>query len=164
MKEIDCVVAAAVLFSISGCYSYSAVGLDRARVGERVRARVTAEQAQHLGSVLGREDRLVDGELLEIGDSDVTVAVPSTIAAEGLGVTRAYQRIAIPRSALLELELRRLDRVRTGLAVGAGTAVAASLAIGAFSIVHAQDSPGRGGSDKMRIPVVFVRLGRVSVP
>ena len=62
----------------------------------------------------------------------------------------------IGRGELLELEVRKLDRMRTGLIVGATAAIASSVLIKSLrGNAGKEPLPGGGGTDA----IVFLRLG-----
>ena len=65
------------------------------------------------------------------------------------------QRVSIGRGELLELEVRKLDRTRTGLIVGATAAVAGSILIKSLRGDPGKEQlPGGGGTDN----IVFLRV------
>jgi hypothetical protein len=127
-----------------GCYSYRVVPVEQAPVGETVRARVSATEAERLRGVLGRDERVVEGQLLAQPDSAILVAVRTSLVDASV---QTHQRVALPRHGLLELEVRRLDRWKTlgvaAVVVGATTAVAVSQ----FNSAKPTENGGKGGSN-----------------
>jgi len=163
-KRIRTLMLSGFVLSVMGCYRYSAASVESLRIGEPVRARISGQQAERLEPILGYTDRSIEGELLEKADSDIVIAVATTLSPEAsAGVARVHQRIAIPRSALEEVEIRQLDRARTSLAAAiaaAGVAVAAAAVSQAIQL-------GQGGSrpnpNKTRLPgrpVIRIQLTR----
>lgn len=142
------------MFLLAGCYGYSAATVETVRVGQPVRARVSGAQAERLEPVLGDIGRVVEGQLLDKADSALTIAVATPVSSEGAtSLSRAYQRIEIPRAELQEIELRHLDRTRTSLAVVAAAAGAAA-AFGAVSqVVQLGSGSSRSNPNRMRLPV-----------
>jgi hypothetical protein len=157
VRRIDGVRGAAlglVAFALSACYSYAAAPPSGARVGERVRVRVSGAAADRLEPTLGHSDRTIEGDLLEQADSSIAlgVALPNQMGA-GTMTSRPQQRIVIARAELQELELRRLDKVRTSLLVGVG--VGAVVAIAASKGSSLLGGSGAGGSpNERRVPVM----------
>ena len=139
-------------WALSACYTYTAVPPSGARVGERVRVRVSGAEADRLEPLIGQNERTIEGEVLEQADSSIALGVALLAASDATSLSsRPQQRIVIPRAALQELELRRLDKVRTSLLVGAG--VAAVAAIAASSGSSLLGGGGNGGSpNEHRVP------------
>ena len=139
---------------LSACYVYTAAPPLGARVGERVRVRVSGAEADRLEPTLGLMGRTIEGDLLELADSSIAlgVALPYQPDATAMA-SRAQQRIVIPRAELQEVELRRLDKVRTSLLIGIG--VAGVVAIAASKGSSLLGSGGTGGSpNERRIPAM----------
>ena len=112
-----------------GCYSYVAAPSTGARIGEQVRVRVSGAQADRLEQVLGVNDRNIEGELLEQADGSVVLGVALPVPGQsGTTLERAQQRITIDRAELQDIELRRLDKLRTTLLVGGAVAAVAAIA------------------------------------
>lgn len=151
--------------ALSACYAYTAAPPAGARVGERVRLRVSGAEADRLEPTLGLSGRSIEGDLLEVADSSIAVgvALPYQLDATTMS-SHAQQRIVIPRGELQELELRRLDKVRTSLLVGAG--VAAVVAIAASKGSSLIGGSGGGGSpNERRVPIIAPMLRwRFSLP
>ena len=156
--------AVLLLPALAACYTYRGATIESARVGEPVRARISGAEAERVAEILGRDDRYLEGELLERTDSTVLIAVPSTTGAEGGAITRAYQRIQVPRTGVQEVELRELDRVKTTGAVLAVTAGVAAAVTGAMAAVGnpSRDGKGRENPEDFRPPIYNIRL--LSIP
>lgn len=161
MRRFDCLRAAALgLLApvLSACYAYTAAPASGARVGERVRVRVSGVEADRLEPTLGLSGRSIEGDLLEVADSSIALGVALPYQLDGPTMSsRAQQRIVIPRGELQELELRRLDKVRTSLLIGAG--VAGVVAIAASKGSSLIGGGGGGGSpNERRVPVMVPLL------
>jgi hypothetical protein len=143
--------------ALGGCYSYRVVPVERAPVGETVRARVSSTEAERLRDVLGRDDRVVEGELLAQPDSAILVAVRTSLVGASV---QTHQRVTLPRQGLLELEVRRLDRWKTlvvaGVVVGAATAVAVSQ----FNSATPSENGGKAGSNNSLVLPLGMPLRR----
>jgi hypothetical protein len=125
--------------------------------GLDVRVRVAAGSASQYSSVVGGEGRVLDGRVLENTNGDLVVGVSSvspvtatTAVSDPTG--RLFQRVSVPRDALLEVEVRRLDRTRTALVVGVLAAATAAVAITQFDHASAIEEKGKGGGQAARIP------------
>jgi hypothetical protein len=121
----------------AGCYTYIPVDPATVTPGMEVRARVAAAAAEKLADTLGLTDtRLLDGTLVDQHGGGISLSVqtapPGTVGApKGI-----FQTVAINKPDLLELELARVDKVRTGFAVG----IVAGGLILATALLHGQGS------------------------
>jgi hypothetical protein len=143
-----------VLSLLAGCYTYAPIDPAAARPGESVRARISAPAAARLAPLLGTgETRLLTGKLIENGATELIVEVPAVVeVGVGNSVQSLYQRVSIPRAELVELETRKLDRLRTGALAAAATVVIGGAVIKAAAGGQGKEPlPGGGGTDT-RLP------------
>lgn len=126
----------------TGCYSYAPMEASRLQAGESVRMRVTAGTAEHIQPLLGRTDaRLLSGTVVSTGADTLIVEVPTTTRLAGSGTYQTLnQRVSIPRTGLIELESRSLNRTRTWIVTGA-----AAVIVGAIVLRATVEGPGTGG-------------------
>ena len=138
-----------------GCYTYAPIEPSAARVGEGVRARITAPAATRLAPLLGTgETRVLTGKLIENGANELIIEVPAVVeVGVGSSVQSLYQRVSIARGEVIELEARKLDRFRTGAFVAAGVAVVGGVVVKATSGGPGKEPLPGGGSTDSRIPV-----------
>ncbi|MGH7709853.1 MAG: hypothetical protein ACREOG_01135, partial [Gemmatimonadaceae bacterium] len=90
----------------------------------------------------------------------VIVEVPAVTQAEigSSAVQTLHQRVSLPKSDVLEWEIRTLNRGRTYALVGGAIAIAAAILIGALQGEPGSEGPpGNGGVDAL---VPAFRLGR----
>ena len=143
-----------LMLLVAGCYGYTGASLDSVRVGEPVRARISGAQAERLEPILGNTGRTIEGQLLEKDDSGIVVAVASPVSSEGSAtVLRAYQRVAVSRADLQEVEIRHLDRARTTIAIVGATAAAAVAFAAVSQIVQLGSGGNRSNTNKNRVPI-----------
>ena len=140
---------------LGGCYSYRVVPVEQAPVGETVRARVSATEAERLRDVLGRDDRVVEGQLLAQPDSTILVAVRTSLADASV---QTHQRVAVPRHGLLELEVRHLDRWKTLGVAGVVAGAAAAVAVSQFNSAKPTANGGKAGSNRALVLPLGVSL------
>jgi hypothetical protein len=141
---------------LAGCYAYAPIEPGTVRPGTSVRLRVSAAAADRLEPVLGASSgRLLSGVLIDAGTDTMVVEVPSVILAEvGSSLQTLHQRVSIGRTELLELETRKLDRMRTAAVVGPAAAVIAVILVKAIrSDPGKEQLPGGGGPGEVRVPV-----------
>lgn len=133
--------------ALQGCYSHSVIPVENAPVGADVRARISAAEAERLQEVLGREYRVLRGEVVGEEPGGLLLQVPATVGASS---RRLNQRVVIPEPEILELEVRALDRWRTAGLVAALAAVGGYLVAAQFGDDDASDtsSPPRGSGEQ----------------
>lgn len=150
------------LTSLCGCYTYDPARLGDVRAEMRVRARLSEAELARLGSVVPSDGRVIEGEVLERGGGELLLLVPVTTDVVGTRVATLHQRLRIPDSGIIEIEARRLDRLKTGLVLGAAAAVAGAIAVAALKRGYRSDRTGNGGTPpEMVVPAGFsIGLGR----
>ena len=159
-------VAAALLFLAlsGGCYRYSYVERDTLRPGEEIRVRLNAEEAERVGDILGRDDRVYDGRVLEAPDSSLTLAIRSFIVQQGGATESGHQRIVVPRSSVVEMQLRTLDRPRTAGAIVVAVAATTAAAIISFKAINGKNDKGtKLPGERSRSPGLVIPL-RFAIP
>lgn len=139
---------------LAACYTYAPIDLASVPPGSSVRARVSGATADQLEPLLGIPDaRLLNGIVIESRADTMILEVPTVLRTDVGGATQTlHQRVSIPRSGLLELEARKLDRFRTVAVVGGSTVL-----VGAFVIKSLIADPGKeplpgGGGAEIRWP------------
>lgn len=136
------------LLALGGCYSYSVVPMESAAAGTRVRARISATEADRLSEILGREERVLEGRVLPGASQGLLLEVPAALTTAGTSVRWMNQRIELAPADVLELEVRRLDPWRTAGAVAVLTTVVGYAAVQAFDAVGEPSGEGsKGGTD-----------------
>ncbi len=140
-------VCAALLFS--GCFSYLPIEPGEVEPGLTVRARVSAAASARIAPLLGAtEARRLDGTLITNSADTLIVEVPTVMADTREFGRTPNQRVSIPRGDLLELEVRRLDRVRTVVVAGTVAAVVGGVLVKALTGGPGKEPlPGGGGTD-----------------
>ncbi|HEX5435732.1 MAG TPA: hypothetical protein VFW98_01135 [Gemmatimonadaceae bacterium] len=133
---------AACVPALGACYTYTVVPVTTATAGSGVRVRITGAEADRLGDVLGRDqDRVVEGDLVAPpNDGNLLLSLPSSTAQEDGSVTRTFQRVVVPRNAIVTFEVRRLDRWKTGGLAALAATVLGVVAVEAFT--NEQTPPG----------------------
>jgi hypothetical protein len=124
-------LAAFCCVSTTACYSYIPVRAgDAFQPGSAVRVRVSASEAERLEELRSVYDRLVEGVVVGSSGSEVLLDTSVGTLDPMRGTRPLTQRLNIARSEINEVELRRLDRFRTGAAVG-GLVLATGLVVAA---------------------------------
>ncbi len=149
------------LLGVAGCQTFQPTSFDRVSPGERVRARVNSAWADSLDALLQRDGRVVEGTVVEKPDGALLLEVPVQSELRGIEFQTINQRVRIPESAFVELELRELDRGRTlGVAALAGAIVAAFVVQQLSKESGGGTIPGGGGPVESPVGPVF----RIPVP
>jgi len=161
-RLVPALIVATSAATAGGCYTYAPVAPASAPVGAAVRVRLTPEEAERVHGVLGRDDRLLEGTVMEAVPDAVVIAVPTTAgtAAPGLASARLHQRITVPVPAVVELETRRLDKLRTGLLVGGIAAVLGTVIGTQFIGSDSPEGQDKPGDDRLVVPVFSISVGR----
>lgn len=132
-----------VLLSAAGCYKYEPLEVGSVTPQTLVRARLSVSEAEQLKSIIPSENRVVSGLVVEANPSQLLLELPSARRAQAAGLQVLHQRVAISRAGIVELESKKLDRLKTGLLAGAGAA-------GIVSILFAANVIDTGGEGQPR--------------
>jgi hypothetical protein len=145
---------------LAGCYAYAPIEPATVRPGISVRARVSGAGADRIAPLLGTSNaRLLSGRLVDTHADTLIVEVPTVMQASSAGLAEPlHQRVSIPRTDLLELETRRLDRFRTAAVVGSVAIVVGAIAVKALRNERGgSGTPPGGGGNEARIPLLRLR-------
>ena len=140
---------------LASCYTYATTEPAALRAGTSVRARVSSTAADRLAALLGTTDaRLITGTLIDNGPDTIIVEVPTVTRAEvGSSVQTLHQRVSISRGELLEIETRKLDRLRTGAIAGSAAVIVGAVVIKAIRRDPGTERPpGNGNGGEFRSP------------
>ncbi|HEU5210330.1 MAG TPA: hypothetical protein VFU06_13130 [Longimicrobiales bacterium] len=147
----------------TGCYSYSEAAIEDVAPGTPVRLRVTGAEADRLAELRMSDDREVPGTLLRRENGAILLDTPIAAADATSRAGRLTQRVEIPVSQVQDVEVRRLDRLRTGALVGAVAAAAVFIVMEGFGSGNANDDRPpienpemrRGPAVQIRVPIGF---------
>jgi hypothetical protein len=135
------VIAACHAFS-TACYRYTPIDTQAPpTLGTEVRVRLSDAGALSLAPLVGNRIELVDGRLVSVADTSLTLAVTATTDRLGNETPWRGEEVAIPRTSFTDLERRTLDRGKSYLVGGLTAGVVAVVGIG-FSVA------GGGGGGK----------------
>ena len=136
---------------VTGCYAYTAAQPGAVVPGVTVRARITPAAGESVAPVLGTRPQSLTGKLISNARDTLILEVPTAVQAEiGSAVQTLHQRVSIPRSELIFLEIRELDRKRTyGVVGGAAIVVGVLLYKALKGEPGSERLPGGGGADAL---------------
>lgn len=135
---------------LSGCFTYlPVVEPGQLEPGLSVRARVSPAAGARIAPLLGATDaRQLDGTLITNSTDTLIVEVPTVMADTREFGRTPNQRVSILKSELLELEVRRIDRLRTAAVVGSAAIIAGTLLVKSLKGEPGKEPlPGGGGTD-----------------
>jgi hypothetical protein len=105
-----------------------------------VRVRLTDAGSVSLAPLIGNRIEIVDGRLVSVADTSLTLSVTATTGRVGDETPWRGEEVAIPRAMVSGLERRTVDRGKSYLVGGITAGVVAMAAVG-FSLAG-----GSGGS------------------
>jgi hypothetical protein len=135
-------VAIAAWSAVSiGCYRYAPIDAQAPpALGTEVRVRLTDAGSVSLAPLIGNRIEIVDGRLVSVADTSLTLSVTATTGRVGDETPWRGEEVAIPRAMVSGLERRTVDRGKSYLVGGITAGVVAMAAVG-FSLAG-----GSGGS------------------
>ena len=147
MKPAVSAIVACVL--LSGCFTYIPIEPGDVEPGVSVRARVSPSAGARIAPLLGATDaRRLDGTMIAHASDTLIVEVPTVVVDTREFGRQPNQRVSIARGDLVELEVRRLDKVRTAGVVGGAALILATTLIKALKGEPGREPlPGGGGTD-----------------
>jgi hypothetical protein len=144
-----CLLALFLISTLGGCYTYIVMPVEQIPVGSDVKARISGAEADRLTQELGSEqDRVISGELTEKQESDILLSLPKSVQHSTGPNSTVYQRVAIPRTSLFDVEVRRLDKWKTGGLMALAATLISVVAIKQFGNNGNPGGSGKGGEDK----------------
>ena len=146
-----------MLVALTGCYSYATLDPAATQPGASVRARINGQTADLLQPLLGMDTRILTGTVIATAPDTMIIEVPTAASApSGGAIVRLKQRVSVPRSGLLELESRTLNKGRTALVAAGASAGVTALIVGGYILGPGKEKlPGEPGGPDFRIPIVF---------
>ncbi|MGH7664341.1 MAG: hypothetical protein ACRENI_08630 [Gemmatimonadaceae bacterium] len=143
---------------LGACYSYTRVPVADVPAGSDVRVRISADEAERVRSVLGRDERVLEGQFVQAGDDGLMLAVPAVAVGSSQSQSALRQRIAVPHEAIFEVEIRRLDRLKTAAVAGTVAVAAGVVAVTVFDIGSGRSRDGSKGGNDLQLLVPFLRF------
>ena len=137
-------IAACSAISV-GCYHYTPIDSQaQSALGTDVRVRLTDAGAVSLAPLVGNRVELIDGRLVSVADTGLTLSVTGTTDRLGNETPWRGEQVAIPHTMSAGLERRSLDRGKSYL-VG-GIAAGMVVVVGVGFTVAGGGGGGNGGS------------------
>ena len=132
--------------ALASCYRFTPLEGGTPTRGEEVRLALSDEGSVRMAPMIGPRISAIDGRVLESGDTAIVLAVQSVVAQGGRAMNWSQERLAVPRTAVVSVRTRTLDRKRSWIL--AGLTVVGAIALGeAFGLGSGLDGLlGGGGS------------------
>jgi len=153
------ILAAGAALALMGCYTYTPTPPSAAPPGSDVRIHVSRSASLTVGEVPLPESGVVRGQLVEAPSAETLMC--SVLLETGLpgSPSRGLRgTVSIPLDDVEELEVRRLDRVRTFSLVGVGTVLAAIIVDAAFDVRNSKEGTDESGGTDNAVITLF-RIG-----
>lgn len=146
------------IFLLAGCYSYAPARPEALSPGTEVRAHLTGAGSDRLLDVNGLDARRLEGEVLDVGEGRIVLSVPVPVDPGTPRYRGLEERVILPFGDLAGLEIREMDRTRTGLFAGGAVVVAGSILAAALS-GDSKSEEGTGlppPNEFRRIPLIWI--------
>lgn len=145
----------ALLFvlALPGCYSYHAIPAASATPGQTVRVTLSPEEALRQQETVGSLRQRVEGEVVEKGADGslgLTVPRPASSPSQRAGLNTF---VALPPSAIVQVEAKRFSAGRTALLAGAGAAAAVAVLAVVEAVAGDGGDEGPPNNALVRIPI-----------
>ena len=157
VKNLRLITLAVAIPISTACYSYMPAQVETVPAGQNVRMMVTREGRLDLPETIEPEGAFIAGKLIRREADHLLVSIPIAQRQQGFYVSQIAQDVSVRTSEVVQIELRKVDTVKTGLFV-IGTAAAA------IGIVYAIIEAGSRSSDDGIPPVDEFRIPVLSIP
>ena len=123
----------------SGCYTYRNTAVGDAVIMAPVRVELTETGSQEITGQVGPRGSALEGVLTSRSDSSLILGVTALTRTNGVEETWHGERVTIPASSVLRIQLRKFSRLNTAL-------LFAGIFAGGLLVKTAADSPNLPGN------------------
>jgi hypothetical protein len=140
------IAAVPALVAGAGCYEYNTTALGRVQPGQTVHVVLSPSGSAALASTIGPNATTLDGRILRGDSGQLTLAVTQIERSVGPEEFMRDESITVPTQSAESITVRRLDRPRTFLTIGAFVASVflAHVASNQAGIVTVKGGPASG--------------------
>ena len=156
MVRASLVMALAIM--ASGCVRWVPARVGEVPVGTDIRLRLSEEGAEQLEETTGTGQSEVSGQLLQWG-SEVMVSAALQTAGAGANSSSLRQRFVVDEEHVVGVDIRELDRTRTGLFAGTIAVVAGSAIVWVVSKLSGSGTAAPSEPPTTGPTEPFARLG-----
>ena len=145
----------------AGCYHYEVVPLAELQPGMEVRTRLSADAAERARRNRDTPAGMLDGftvrgQVARVSADSLQLTIPTSVSEGGYRSSVLTQDILLPSADVVGVEVREVDKVKTGL-------LSAGVGLAAFFIVRQAQGGGQalgkpsggGGPPENRVPIGF---------
>ncbi len=151
-RALASVVALLAALPVAGCFTYAPAEPPGPVLGQQVRVELTGTGRDRLLETTGLDDDKVQGELLAMADTSLTVAVVLDADRLGFGREDYVDTMQIARRDVREVGVKAFSPTRSALMAAAFVAAGAAAWAG-FSATHSGSPPPDGGNTFLQLPV-----------
>ncbi|GMV05107.1 MAG: hypothetical protein AMXMBFR53_13870 [Gemmatimonadota bacterium] len=137
----------------SGCYKYIPSSAMEVAPGQTVRVRLSAAEAARYQDLRLADSRLLDGTVVDRTGGDLVVEATVGANDPTRGTRALVQQVSVPLAGVLGVDLKELDKVKTGLLVGGGGAVLLAVILKAGDALGGEDPGGNDVPEARRVPL-----------
>lgn len=131
------IAAVSLTALLAGCFSYAAVPPERPSPGTELRVELNERGQERLRSLTGRGRIHVEGTLVRRESDTFVLSSPLPLGGARLPNRALEERLQIPTEDMASVQVKELDRVRSGMLV----IVAVGATIAAVTRIF-EDDPG----------------------
>lgn len=147
------VLLLAVTLTGSGCYKYIPSSAMEVTPGQAVRVRLSAAEAARYQDLRLADPRLLDGTVVDRTAGELVVEATVGANDPTRGTRALVQQVSVPLEGVLGVDLKELDKVKTGLVVGGGGAVLLAAILAAGDALGGDDAGGTDVPEARRVPL-----------
>jgi hypothetical protein len=140
------IVLLCALATGQGCYVYRSADVGAVEPNEEVRVTLTDRGSSTvLPGAYATGERMVEGRFAELTQDSLVISVWIGEAYRGTPFETTYQRVAIPRVDVVEIEDRQLSKARTAIVAAGVVAVIVTMIdqLGVIPIFRRSDDGGQ---------------------
>jgi hypothetical protein len=144
--------APAALLLLAGCYAYVPTELASAPPDQELRVYLSRRALADIPEDIPTGSTFLTGQLVRQTQDSLLLAVPVSRRVEGAGALDLRQNVFVPKSEIVDIQYRQLNRVKTTAALAASVAAGAALVLGVFDASVDQGQNQGESPDQIRIP------------
>lgn len=151
-----------LLFTASGCYSYTLTQPEAVAPGDGVRVLVTREGAVQLAEVteVRWEAPVFDGMVVGLEDDEILLQVPVGQRQVGFLSSTLNQTIRVPTSEIVSFQRRSLNALATGFSIAGAVGFGTALVL----YIVSEHRSGEGGPEPPPPDDLLLRFNLFSLP
>lgn len=141
-----------------GCYTFTPSSPQEVGPGQSVRLRLAADAAMAYQDLRLADPRMLEGTLVEQGPDGMVLEAEVGVGSDLRGSRILMQRVTVPATGVLEVDLKELNAFRTGALIAGGGAALLAIVLNADGGGGGEDGPGGENPEARRIPLLRFSL------